>query len=395
MKFRNVFLIAIFSFIGISLHARHLLGAYMTYECLGNNRYEINMHLYRNPSCSNCADFDRNAPISIFSCPTDTDCEDLDQGDEILSLYLGPPVIEEITNKPRRCELGNGIASGSIIQKGTYTLRMDFPIISGKYVIAYQRCCHSEIFSNILFPGDNGATIYTEIPGNVIQKCNSSPQKDFPGAYTVCVDEITELDLSFSDPDGDQLVYYLCSPTRGGGDILGGQLYNSCAGAQPDPICPPPYEPLAFNTGFSSDNPFDSKIGFPIAPSTGILPIQPELISYNYMAVCVDEWRDGERLSTTRVEFVVESDAITPTADYSLEEEIILYPNPASNHLQIQLPNQIHIEKYQIKDLQGRLLTSADFPPFGEIPIHHLPKGIYFIQFKNQEFAFAKKFVVE
>ena len=64
----------------LAVEARHLIGGEITYRCLGSSaggvKYKFTMRIYRDCACSNCAEFDPNAAISIYRCPKGG-CENL------------------------------------------------------------------------------------------------------------------------------------------------------------------------------------------------------------------------------------------------------------------------------------------------------------------------------
>ncbi|HMW67582.1 MAG TPA: hypothetical protein PKC82_11680, partial [Chitinophagaceae bacterium] len=53
-------------FIFKNIKADHLMGGEMTYQCLGNNNYEINLIIYRNCNSTN-TNLDPDAYITVFN----------------------------------------------------------------------------------------------------------------------------------------------------------------------------------------------------------------------------------------------------------------------------------------------------------------------------------------
>jgi len=83
------------------------------------------------------------------------------------------------------------------------------------YVIAFQRCCRNETILNIEDPEFSGSTYVIEINPASQASCNSSPVfNNFPPTV-ICNNEPINFDHSASDPDGDSLVYFFCSPLLG------------------------------------------------------------------------------------------------------------------------------------------------------------------------------------
>src|SRR6185503_15254508 len=98
--------------------------------------------------------------------------------------------------------------------------------ISGGYDIVYVRCCRNATIQNIYSPNGSGATYATHIPDPGIATCNSSPYfVDFP-PIVICANAPINFDHKAIDPDGDQLVYSLCTPYDGA-DSISPQPYPS------------------------------------------------------------------------------------------------------------------------------------------------------------------------
>lgn len=74
------------------------------------------------------------------------------------------------------------------------------------------------------------------------------------------------------------------------------------------------------------------------------------------------------------------------------ENELLIYPNPAKNFLNISATN-LKIEKVQIMDIKGKVcLSSSD--SFGKINIEKLKNGIYILEIKTiQGKVLHKKFI--
>jgi trimeric autotransporter adhesin len=70
-----------------------------------------------------------------------------------------------------------------------------------------------------------------------------------------------------------------------------------------------------------------------------------------------------------------------------LNLDIEMYPNPASDHIQINLPQQ---EKVQIYDLQGNLLMTSEPALTHTINIQKLASGVYIMKSVNSSLRFIK-----
>src|SRR5205823_7175277 len=119
------------------------------------------------------------------------------------------------------------------------------PPTPGGYTIAYQRCCRNVTIVNLVDPSNTGITIFTTIPDTSLAVCNSCPYYNNYPPTVICVDYPLVFDHSATDPDGDSLVYSLCSP------FLGADPYN------PAPMLPsaPPYSNVNFLSPYTATDP--------------------------------------------------------------------------------------------------------------------------------------------
>jgi len=127
--------------------------------------------------------------------------------------------------------------------------------ITDSYYIVYQRCCRNETITNLVNPGDIGSTYFTQITPEAQELCNNSAVfKEFPPTI-ICANFELEFDHSAIDEDGDSLVYFFTTPILGGGPDLSPEGNSLCTGASPNPSCPPPFDNVRYNRGYSSRTP--------------------------------------------------------------------------------------------------------------------------------------------
>ncbi len=296
--------------------AKHIIGGEMTYKCLGNGDYEIEMRVYRD-TLGDGALLDSPAAIAIYRCGTNLDCFNLDQGDQNILfganlLFQTPVAINDLL-----CLEGD--APG--VEEGLYRFKLsDYGISlnlsSDSYFIVYQRCCRNIGINNIRNAEDRGSTYYVEITPEAQQNCNSSPVfNNFPD-LVICQNFEMQFDHSATDPDGDSLVYYFEKPLDGGGNDLSDARVNTCIGAIPIPPCPPIANRAPFFTELNYTSPTFGET-FPLGRSTtdginstvtidsmtGIISGIPNIAGLFVVSVAVEEYRDGVLLSTIRRDF--------------------------------------------------------------------------------------------
>ena len=274
--------------------ARHIIGGVITYECLGNQRYEFTLKVYRDCYCDDCADFDPTAFIAIYNC-SGNGCQNQSQSLPFMRVNTDLLSVSEVEAPDYPCLIPPDIC----VEEGLYRFQATLPLSGQSYHVSYQRCCRNITITNIFDPENTGATYSIEITPRAQELCNSSPVfNEFPPTV-ICAGSPLEFDHSATDPDGDQLVYSLCSPLAGGGPITDDpNLYNTCIGARPIPACPPPYDPVTFLApNYTALAPMGGNPPVDIDANTGLITGTPTIQGQFVVGVCVEEYRNGELLS--------------------------------------------------------------------------------------------------
>ena len=275
---------------------RHIIGGDVTYICAGedpqmpgNKLYIITMTIFRDCNCTNCAGFD-SAP-GEFTAATVTIYRGSEQSPFDVIDLDAPDISPVNVNISNPCLI---VPPNICVEQGVYTFQLSLPEIDSSYHIAYQRCCRNNTITNIIDPGDTGATFVGEITGLAQSSCNNSPVfNDYPPAV-ICANELLVVDASATDVDGDQLVYSLCAPLQGGDD----------QNLAPNPDAPPPYEPVDFVVpAFTPFSPLGGSPPVSIDPATGLLTGVPTLQGQFVVGICVSEFRNGQLISELRRDF--------------------------------------------------------------------------------------------
>jgi gliding motility-associated-like protein len=307
---------------GLNLQARHIIGGVMTYECLGGNNYRFTLKMYRDCYCTMCADFDPVAYIAVYRCGSDVNCGSLGQFNYFQRINVplsGPP--RDIEEPDYPCLIPPDIC----VEEGLYVFNLNLPQSEESYHISYQRCCRNITINNIVNPENSGATFTVEITPEAQQLCNSSPVfNDFPPTV-ICAGAPLVFDHSATDPDGDQLVYELCSPLLGGGPLLDAGNYETCFGANPNPACPPPYNPVTFTAPtYTALQPMGGDPVISIDPFTGVITGVPTVLGQFVVGVCVSEYRNGVLLSRISRDFQFNVAPCDPTVVADIQEDAII-----------------------------------------------------------------------
>ena len=264
----------------IRASATHIVGGEIYYTCLGNNNYKITLKLYRDCFTST-TQFDSPASIGIYTT----------SGSLVNNLqvsYVGPNPVPPFVISPCLVPPAN-----VCVEEAIYEVTVNLPPQTGGYNIVYQRCCRNGTITNLLNPGDLGATYLAHIPDPGLATCNSSPRfTNFPPLF-LCGNVNFNFDHLAVDPDGDLLVYSFCDPFSGASAIA----------PIPNPPDPPPYGFVDFLNGYTSTYPIDANPAFSINTSTGMITGTPNTLGQYVVGVCVSEYRNGVLLSTNKRDF--------------------------------------------------------------------------------------------
>jgi gliding motility-associated-like protein len=267
----------------VSCHsfAAHLVGGEIFYECLGGDQYRITLRIYRDCYTVTGAEFDNPANIAIYDSGGDLI-------DNLQAPFTGSQQLPVIINNP--CLQA---PPDVCVEEAVYTVTTTLPFLFGGYHIAYQRCCRNPTIVNLVNPDDLGSTYYVHVPEEALNTCNSSPYyNEFP-PLALCIGDQLSFDHSATDADGDQLVYSLCTPYHGGDDI----------NPMPVPALGPPYSSIIWSGGYGSGYPLDASPQLSIDPTTGLLTGVPTQSGQYVVGVCVEEYRDGQLISSNTRDF--------------------------------------------------------------------------------------------
>lgn len=322
MTARGIFtLLTVLFLLPKTMLAMHIIGGEITYECLGGvgdapnmlKKYRFTMKIYRD-CLGNGADYDNPAEMAIYSgLPNGTTFT------EVLTFQVYNPKITKLLPVPPDC-----IAQipTVCVQQAIYTFEQTLPVLpNASYFIVYQRCCRNLTISNLINPGDVGATYAMELTAAAQIACNNSPVfVNFP-PIIICKDFFLNFDHSATDADGDQLIYDFVAPLQGGGPLLQPPALTSCEGAKPTPPCEPPFENVIFAPPYSLANPMGGNPMVTINSATGIITGTPNTQGQFVVGVRVREFRNGVQLSELRRDFQFNVADCEPTVLANIETD--------------------------------------------------------------------------
>ncbi len=304
-----------------SVQARHIIGGVMTYRCISPGRYEFTLKVYRDCNCTNCADFDPTASIGVYRC-VGSNCGNQTQSSAFMRRDVPLQSRGTVQAPTYPCLIPPNVC----VQEGIYQFTLDLPISTTQsYHVTYQRCCRNVTINNIFNPDQLGATYTIEITPAAQQVCNNSPTFDSFPPTVICGGLPLSFDHSATDADGDQLVYEFCSPLVGGGNLLDQFNYTTCAGAYPNPGCPPPYNQVTFIApNYTPLAPMGGNPVVGIDPNTGLISGTPVNLGQFVVGVCVSEYRNGVLLSRVFRDFQFNVARCDPTVVAQIDADSVV-----------------------------------------------------------------------
>ena len=338
---RILLLILVFQLFPPALNATHIVGGELNYRYLGNDLYEVRLTVYRD--CYNgIPPFDNPASLGIFDAFNNF-------FEEVLLDFRGSDTIPPTINSP--CFIP---PTNICYERTTYIDTVMLPPSAQGYQMAYQRCCRNYTIVNIILPDATGATYYASVPGTSTFSQNANPVfNNWPPPF-ICAGIPFVFDHSATDPDGDSIVYELCSPMQGADTI----------NPIPAPPNPPPYSSVIYQAPYSLANLLG---GTPLTinPQTGELTALPSTVGQFVVGVCAREFRNGIYLSTTRRDFQLN---VVPCP--TLVVAALQYPLVTCGSNTVQFVNQSINAGSYLWDfgLPGNSDTSTAFSPVFTYP---------------------------
>lgn len=262
--------------------ASHIVGGDIYYDYLGNNNYQFTISLYRD-CLSTGAQYDNPLPLGVFTA----------NGTMVQLVnvpFPGSSNVPVVFNNP--CVIP---PTNICTEVAYYTTVINLPPTPGGYYVSYQRCCRGPNVTNLIQPDDTGITLTCHVPGSDTgNQVNSSPRFDNYPPLLLCNNEDLIFDHSATDPDGDELKYFLVTPNAGASS------FNPAPASPP----PPPYVPINWAGGFSAAQPLGPGSTMTIDQNTGLLTASPNLTGLFVVGIEVQEWRNGVMMNSTVRDFL-------------------------------------------------------------------------------------------
>lgn len=355
-----VALVLIFPF---PLQASHIVGGEITYRCLGDNKYEISMTLYRD-CFYGVPYFDQPAFLGFFNEDNER-VQTVGENGMLRMQVRNDDTLSPVLENP--CYV---IPPDICVHTTTYLDTIHLPFLEGGYTLVYQRCCRNQTILNIVDPDGTGGTYVGFISATALLECNNSATFNEWPPFFICVNQPIDFDLAATDIEGDSLVYKLCNPL--GGDYR--------ANPRPVPPFPPPYDTVEWvSPPYSLNNKLGGTDPLRIDSETGFLTGTPPTIGQFVVGVCVEEYRDGALINEVRrdFQFNVGVCGVTTAAFFAAD----VYCNQLTVEFENLSDNPLGI-KWIFGDPENPIDTSSEFnpvftfPDFGEYQVTLIAQGI-------------------
>jgi gliding motility-associated-like protein len=296
LKMKKGLLIVLLTLCSLSAFAAHIKGGWIYYQYLGPGtdpsklKYKITVKVYRDCGANSLdptnPQNDASINITVFDGSSSNIVQSLTANR--IALYT----LEKTTPNP--CMTNPPTVCYRILEYETTTELA--PSVSG-YTLSFQRCCRIIAIENLQAPSNNwGNTYSTTIPGtalgvNVAQ--NNTPLFEEKDTAVICYKAPFTLNFGATDQDNDSLTYSICSALHGG----------STGTPSPVPSSAPPFSTVGYSSPYSGSDPFGT--GMQISSQGIISGNAPDKPGEYVISVCVNEFRNGILIGTTRKELHV------------------------------------------------------------------------------------------
>lgn len=260
-------LAVVFLFWNTEAKATHAMGGDITYECLGNNRYRVNMSFFRDCNGVNaptsCNNGDLRFNVRSATCGANFNACFVRQSVEIVT-----PICPGATD---RCNSASGQYG---VERHRYSAIIDLTAWAGcgtDWIIDWGLCCRNNAITSLNNPGFRDLYLSARL-NNTVSPCNSSPRFINDPVPFGCVGQPIVYNHGVTDLAGDSLRFEL-APAR------------SAANSN-----------IPYNPGYTYLQPVITSGGanaVTIDPATGTIRFTPSIAQFAVVTVLVREYRNG------------------------------------------------------------------------------------------------------
>lgn len=290
MKFRILCLLPFF-FQTFQMKASHIVGGGFKMTHLVNSLYSFQLTLYYDEINGSPTAFDNEVFFTIYRKSDDHLMDNftgihVDQNQEIINYTL------------LDCGIGGeGVRTRVLLYQKNVNLEQEMYNDPLGYYVVWERCCRNQVILNILAPVNEGQTFLMEFPPVFKDNQpfrNSSPVFIPVPSILFCIGQLSTIDFSASDSDGDSLVYDLVDPIKS---------KSAAVQFQPGIGSPAPFPSVDWVTGFSTSVQIPGNPSLRINSQTGLMTVQPNMLGLFVFSVRCSEYRNGMKIGEVRREF--------------------------------------------------------------------------------------------
>ena len=250
--------------------ATHAMGGDITYECLGNNQYRVNMSFFRD--CNgvsapvSCNNGDLQFNVRSATCNANFNACFVFQNVQVVT-----PICPGATD---RC---NSSAGTYGVERYRYSAVINLTQWAGcgaDWIIDWDLCCRNNAITSLQNPGGRDLYLSARL-NNTVAPCNSSPRFINDPVPFGCVGQPIVYNHGVTDLAGDSLRFEL-APARG------------TAGAT-----------IPYTGGYTFTQPVITSGGanaVTIDPATGTIRFTPSIAQFAVVTVLVREFRNGVQI---------------------------------------------------------------------------------------------------
>ena len=283
MKYYYLILsLSFISFFSDNVKATHISGGDITYTCIGQNKYELTLKLFRDCSGDNMLytqdiDFTNSCSFPAFSIPLNL--QDPSTGKNCLKTaaecgteisQLCPPQLPYSTCK-------GGFLPG--MQEYIYKGIVNFPGGCNNWKASFNLYARNTA-ENVANSLNTFFSVATTI-NSTANPCNDSPVFTSQPIPYVCLNQLVNYSYGVIETDRDSMTFSLVNALAAGASVT-------------------------YNTGYSGAAPIP---GISIDPVTGMLTFTPTVLGNFVVAIKVSEYRNGILVGTVMrdIQFVVQN----------------------------------------------------------------------------------------
>jgi len=364
----------IFSFLTQG-NTNHIVAGFSNYKHVDESTYEVKFTLIRNQN-SGGTPLDMEVVIQIYTF------------DGLEYIHEGNLLVERDSTYNFDHGEQNSFASSVNVELeyAEYIIEYNLEQADKDYVFVHQRCCRTNLTSNLSNPGENGITLSTTITMQAQALQNSSIEFELLPQIFRKVNQEEEIPIEVVSIDGDILSYQLSPIYLGGGP--NGTMPNSgnatdCDGVLPQGPCYPPYSQASFaQPELNFFKPIPSWNNITMDGQTGNLTGAPTMSGWFSYGFTIHENRNGQIINSTNFDYLMLIGLTSSTSDV-IESSIEVLGNPSSDLFYISVDNT---EKHDllVTDMNGHRVRFSEgyHGKLTELNIEG-PSGVYILSVSN------------